>query len=173
MFLGHLPAGYLCSNFLLKHREVPIEKRNMLLILGLIGSIAPDLDMFYFYLVDHRQHWHHSYVTHWPSFWLGVIASSFMVGSTIRNRLLVYGGTIFGINGLLHLVLDTHIGRIRWLEPFSDRWVYLWNVPSLYHPKILNFMFHWTFLFEITLVVSAIYVFTKNRHLNQVRAQSK
>ncbi len=163
MIFGHLPAGYLCSNFLLKFREIPKEKRDTLMLLGLIGSIAPDLDMFYFYLVDHRQHWHHTYFTHWPSFWLSVISLGIIAGWGLRNRFLANGGVIVGVNGLLHLVLDTHIGRIRWLEPFSDRWVYFWNVPPLYHPKVLNFVFHWTFVFEVGLVVSAAYLFMKSR----------
>jgi LexA-binding, inner membrane-associated putative hydrolase len=165
MFIGHLPAGYLCTTWLLKYREVPSSQHNALLVLGLLGSIAPDLDMFYFYLVDHRQHWHHTYFTHWPSFWLSVIASSLIVGWRMRNRMLAYGGAILGINGLLHLVLDTHVGRIRWLEPFSKQWVYFFDVPAQYHPKILNFVFHWTFVFEVTLVISAIYVLIKNHRL--------
>lgn len=125
MFFGHLPAGYLCSNFLLKYREIPIEKRNTLRALGLIGSIAPDSGMFYFYLIDHRQHWHHSYCTHWPIFWLSIIAVSAFAGWAMRNRIVAYGGALFGINGLLHLVLDTHVGHIRWLESFSDQWIFL------------------------------------------------
>jgi LexA-binding, inner membrane-associated putative hydrolase len=173
MFLGHLPAGYLCSKFLLRYREFPTAKRNTFLALGLIGSIAPDLDMFYFYLVDHRQHWHHSYFTHWPSFWLSVVAISWFAGRLMRDTLLTYGGSILGVNAVIHLALDTHVGRIRWLEPFSDRWIFFFNVPSLYHPKILNFVFHWTFVFEFALVVSAIYVFTKNCHVDQVRPQGK
>jgi LexA-binding, inner membrane-associated putative hydrolase len=147
---------------LLEYRAAPTAQRNIFLMLRLLGSIAPDLDMFYFYLVDHRQHWHHTYFTHWPSFWLGVIASSLIAGYGFRNRTLAFGGSILGINGLLHLVLDTHVGRIRWLEPFSNQWVYFFDVPARYHPKILNFVFHWTFVFEVTLLVSAIYVFIQN-----------
>ena len=168
MFFGHLPAGYLCSKFLLKYREIPAEKRGVLLLIGMIGSIAPDLDMFYFYLVDQRQHWHHTYFTHWPSFWLSVIASSWIASWIVRNRMLIFGGAIFGVNGLLHLVLDTHVGRIRWLEPFSKQWVFFFDVPSLYHPKILNLVFHWTFVFAIALVASAIYVFLRHRKLKEV-----
>ena len=168
MFIGHLPAGYLCTTWLLKNRELSTSTRNALLFLGLFGSIAPDLDMFYFYLVDHRQHWHHTYFTHWPSFWLSVIASSLIFGWIMRNQALAYSGAILGINGLLHLILDTHVGRIRWLEPFSDQWIFFFDVPSLYHPKIFNFVFHWTFVFEIALVVSAIYVFTQHRGMEKV-----
>ncbi len=168
MFIGHLPAGYLCTTVLLKYRAAPTAQRNIFLMLGLLGSIAPDLDMFYFYLVDHRQHWHHTYITHWPSFWFGVIASSLIVGYMIRNQPLAYGGSILGINGFLHLVLDTHVGRIRWLEPFSNQWVYFFDVPARHHPKILNFVFHWTFLLEMALVVSATYVFTQNRRMEKV-----
>ena len=168
MFIGHLSAGYLCTTLLMKDRKIPSAQRNIFLVLGLLGSIAPDLDMFYFYLVDHRQHWHHTYFTHWPSFWLSVIASSLIVGHAVRNRMLALGGSVLGANGLLHLVLDTHVGRIHWLEPFSNQWVYFFDVPARYHPKILNFLFHWTFVFEIALVVSAIYVFTQNRRMEKV-----
>jgi LexA-binding, inner membrane-associated putative hydrolase len=165
MFFGHLPAGYLCTTWLLKKREVAPRDRNILLFLGLLGSIAPDLDMFYFYFVDHRQHWHHTYFSHWPSFWLSMIALSALAGWLTRDRMWIYGGTLLSINGLGHLVLDTHVGRIRWLEPFSQQWIYFFDVPSVYHPKILNFVFHWTFGFEIVLVTTAIYVFVSRRRI--------
>jgi hypothetical protein len=64
-------------------------------------------------------------------------------------------------------VLDTHVGHIRWMAPFSDRWIVFFHVPSLHHPKILKFVFHWTFVFEIALVVSAIYVFTQSRKVSR------
>jgi LexA-binding, inner membrane-associated putative hydrolase len=163
MFFGHLPAGYLCTTWLLKKRDLPRRERNTLMFLGLLGSVAPDLDMFYFYLVDHRQHWHHTYFSHWPSFWLAAMLLSAMIGWGARNRMWTFAGMVLAINALGHLALDTHVGRIRWLEPFSNQWVYFFEVPSLYHPKILNFVFHWTFVFEIALVSAAVFVFHQNR----------
>jgi LexA-binding, inner membrane-associated putative hydrolase len=167
MFFGHLPAGYLCTTWLLKRCEVAPRDRKILLFLGLLGSVAPDLDMFYCYFVDHRQHWHHTYFSHWPSFWLCMIVLSAVTGWVTRERMWAYGGALLSINALCHLALDTHVGRIRWFEPFSEQWVYFFDVPSLYHPKILNFVFHWTFVFEIALVSAALYLFVAQRKMSR------
>lgn len=169
MFFGHLPAGYLCTTWLLKKREFAPRDRNTLMLLGLIGSIAPDLDMFYFYLLDHRQHWHHTYFSHWPSFWLSVMTLSVLLGWVTQNRVWAWRGILLSVNAFGHLVLDTHVGRIRWLEPFSKEWFYFFDIPARYQPKILNFVFHWTFLFEIALASAAIYVFMSQRRLSPTR----
>ncbi len=96
-----------------------------------------------------------------------MIALSALVGWMTHNRMWAYGGTFLSINALGHLVLDTHVGRIRWFEPFSERWVYFFDVSSLYHPKILNFVFHWTFVFEIALVSTALYILVAQRKISR------
>lgn len=40
---------------------------------ALLGAIAPDLDLFYFYTLDGRQHHHYSYWTHYPSVWFALM----------------------------------------------------------------------------------------------------
>ncbi len=167
MFLGHLPAGYLSTTWLLRKREMPKREQIILMCFGMLGSVAPDLDLFYFYFVDHRQHWHHKYFSHWPSFWLCIMMLSALIGWMTRERMWTYGGALLSINALGHLVLDTHVGHIRWFEPFSEQWVYFFDVPSLYHPKILNLVFHWTFVFEIALVSAALYVFVAQRKMSR------
>ncbi|MDQ7070577.1 MAG: hypothetical protein Q9M48_07555 [Rhodobacterales bacterium] len=41
-------------------------------VAGLLGSVAPELDLFRFYFVDHCAHHHHDYITHRPLFWLDI-----------------------------------------------------------------------------------------------------
>ena len=77
MFLAHMPAGYMASKFLLSQFQLDISKTKWLLLLGLLGSIFPDLDMLYFYLIDNRQHGHHSYLTHIPFYWISLFGFFF------------------------------------------------------------------------------------------------
>lgn len=64
MFIGHLPAGYCLTTTLLKCfgcKDDSVYRRY--LWIGLIASVLPDVDMIYFYWIDHRQHVHHAYWT--------------------------------------------------------------------------------------------------------------
>lgn len=81
MILAHLPAGYLLCRLAyrrFRHR-IPSDRRFMLW--GLRGSIAPDLDMLYFRLIDHQQTHHHEYVTHWPILWGSLLMLWVMAGA--------------------------------------------------------------------------------------------
>ena len=69
MFIAHLPAGYLLTRFVVVKRgmaHIPSFQYRTFMALGLIGSLLPDVDMLYFYLIDNRQHLHHGYWTHIP-----------------------------------------------------------------------------------------------------------
>jgi inner membrane protein len=70
---------------------------------------------------------------------------------------------ILGLNVLLHLVLDTVAGGIRWLWPFSDVELALTTVRARYHPWVLNFVLHWTFALEVALVVAALRRYRRSR----------
>ena len=87
MFIGHLPAGYLITKGLLRRsggNGSVAQTGPLLLALGLSASLLPDLDMFYFYLIDHGQHLHHGYWTHLPIFWLVVCIGLFALFSVIQ-----------------------------------------------------------------------------------------
>jgi inner membrane protein len=70
VFIGHLPAGHLITNALLRGRRVPEAARRRLLAAGLLASVAPDLDLLYFYRLSDRQRVHHEYLPHLPLAWL-------------------------------------------------------------------------------------------------------
>jgi inner membrane protein len=114
LFIGHLPAGYLATMPVLG-RAAPGERRRLLL-LGLAASVVPDLDLFYFYFVDERRHVHHSYLPHLPLAWVAALAVAAVVLGPLRARRTAWLAlAILGVNVLLHLVLDTVVGGIRWL----------------------------------------------------------
>lgn len=129
-----------------------------MLLLGLAASVLPDLDLFYFYFVDERRHVHHSYLPHLPLAWAAALGAAAVVLAVLRARRTAWLAlAILGINVLLHLVLDTVAGGIRWLWPFSDVEISLTSVRARYHPWILNFVLHWTFALELALMAAALW----------------
>ena len=166
MFLGHLPAGYLLTRGSLRAglvRPSPQLSRSSIITLGLVGAVLPDFDLLYFYLIDDRQHLHHGYWTHIPSFWVAVFAVIFILAAVrgsvrLRTAALVLSVGVFG-----HLLLDTVVGKIRWLAPLSGRDFVLFDVPARYSWWVWNFVLHWTFAFELVLVVTAVAVLWRER----------
>ena len=104
MFIGHLPAGYLATTA----------------VLGRAASVLPDLDLLYFYFVSDRRQVHHAYLPHLPLACLAAMGAAALVLWIVRARPTAWLALgVFGLNVMLHLVLDTSAGGIRWLWPFS------------------------------------------------------
>ncbi|MEM8593156.1 MAG: metal-dependent hydrolase, partial [Pseudomonadota bacterium] len=62
MILAHLPAGYILGRAL---KPAPY-----VMPAALIGSMLPDFDLIFFYLIDDRAIHHHRYWVHIPGFWV-------------------------------------------------------------------------------------------------------
>jgi hypothetical protein len=167
LFVAHLPAGYLLSRQLTRH-----PKLQSWLWLGLLGSVLPDFDLAWFYLVDGRQHLHHSYWTHLPIYWLAIAAGWLLLAALLRAKRLVRAGLVLFPNVFLHLALDTVAGKIRWLHPWSSESFALFDVPARYGSWIENFLRHWTFGIEVGLVALALVVFLRSRARGPTSAQS-
>lgn len=158
MFIAHLPAGYILTKTL----QSKLRTQRFLTV-GLIASLLPDLDMLYFYLLDNRAHLHHSYWTHIPFFWLIIAFTAFICISFLKKKeYFIYAIIVFS-NIFLHLFLDTVVGRIEWLQPFSSTSLYLFTVPNAYGFWIYNFLLHWTALFEVGIIIWALVLFIINR----------
>jgi hypothetical protein len=145
MMIAHLPAGYLVTRRLPPSRGV--------LAAGLLGSVAPDLDMLWWLATGGHTH-HHAYVTHFPSVWLLGLASAAVARSPV--------GVAFALNGLVHLVLDTVVGDIAWFAPFAMRRFALLTVTDRYDPWWLNFVLHESFALEIGLLGAALWVWRRD-----------
>lgn len=164
MFIAHMPAGFLLSRHILKNNREASGYVKFLL-LGLVSSIAPDFDLAYFYLIDNRQHPHHSYWTHIPFFWLCIYTALLlpvykwfgMRGIRLLSMVLLCG--------LLHLLLDSFASGIKWLYPFDTSYYGIWRIPSVYNWWVANYLFHWTFLIELLICSAAVYIFYRDREL--------
>lgn len=161
MFIGHLPAGYLVSHVLIKVIKIkPGSKSYRRLIwTGLIASVIPDFDLLYFYLIDNRQTLHHHYFTHAPYFWVCFFIFTILIAAMSRSRIMYAGSLFILANTIMHLVLNTIVGKIRWGWPFFREDTVLFTVPAVYDWWVWNFVLHWTFLFEVAVVLLATLVF--------------
>jgi inner membrane protein len=166
MFIGHLPAGYLLTQALVR-RASPCWRAGVgsaqLMAVGMIASVLPDLDLLYFYLIDARQHLHHGYWSHIPFFWVVALAVTGLLAWLARSRRVALFAVLIFCNVQLHLVLDTIAGKIRWLYPFRAGDVVLVEVAAVHRWWVLNFLLHWTFLLELLVVAAAALVLRRQR----------
>lgn len=164
MLTAHLPLGYLVTKATIKTAHYTDNPR-ALMFLGLIGSVFPDFDMLYFYLIDNSQHHHHTYWTHIPIFWFGIFLILGVLLKIFKAHYLPFL-VVFGVNVIIHLITDTIVGDIKWLYPWTDSYFALATVPARYQPWWLNFIFHWSFVVELFIIVTALYFLLKpnNKH---------
>lgn len=151
MFIGHLPAGYVLSRAFSDRRAQAAV---------LIGSVLPDADLLYFYTLSDRAVVHHEYWTHIPAFWLLVCGVTWIALQLTGSAYRIYVAPLL-VGILLHLCLDSIAGSVLWFAPFSEAKVTLVHVPALYSPWVLNFIFHWTFLLELAVIVTAGLVYAR------------
>lgn len=151
MIVGHLPAGYLSACVL--ERSIT---RDPVIWWGLVvGSVAPDLDMFWFLFVDHGTVHHHTYLTHDPGIWIGLL----LIGWAFSARALIG----LGLGGVLHLMLDSIAGAITWGYGELTWTAPLVEVPATQSNWVLSFVLHWTFAVELTLCCLAMFVFWRRK----------
>jgi inner membrane protein len=155
MIFGHLPAGYLISSFTYARLGCDAVSRRAYVLAGMLGAVAPDFDLAYFYLFDERQHHHHTYFTHFPIGWLALIAGAACWFRLARIQFLPALALVFSFNGFVHMVLDSIVGDIEWLAPWNMQFFSLFEVRALYEPWWLNFILHWSFVLEVIMTLCA------------------
>lgn len=159
MLIAHFPAGYILASKLRKRFG---DDKCFLPII--IGSIFPDLDMVYFYLIDNRRTLHHHYLFHQPVYWLMIGIVTFVILGFLKMRGHLRQLLWFFTGVLLHLLLDTIAGKIDWLYPLSGQSYAFVEVPAKYNWWVWNFVFHWTFCLELALIAWAAVILAKSRH---------
>lgn len=160
MFLAHLPAGYLLTKGIQRRMH---ETRH--LWIGVVASVLPDIDLLYFYFIDHRQTLHHEYWTHLPIFWLTLWVAITIGNRYFKNRIVSIVLLIFFSNVFLHLILDTFVGGISWLYPWSSKSFFLVTVPAAHTFWAFSFLTHWSFLVELAIIVWAAAVLLRSKNV--------
>ncbi len=158
MFIAHLPGAYLAFKAF-----APKSLPTTAFIAGMIGSVAPDLDMFWFYLVDNKQHHHHDFLTHRPMLWLALFLVFWAIVKLYKPQRWTLIGMSFSTGGLIHMALDSIAGKISWLWPISDISAPLVVVQATHSHWVASFLSHWTFKVEIVITILALLVLIKSR----------
>lgn len=159
MIIGHLPAAYILSRHLQGRLTPEPGVTAKKVAAGMLGGVFPDLDMFYYHLVDQGQHHHHSYWSHYPLVWLSLVACTLFWWRRHRDHWPAAAMVLFTLNGFVHLCLDTALGQIRWLAPFVDLPLTLFELTARYDPWWFNFLLSPTFLVELFLLGWAMLLF--------------
>ena len=168
MFVAHSPAGYLVTRFYLRaiapgHINASFLKYYVMF--GVFCSVLPDFDLFYFYLIDNRQHVHHTYWTHIPMFWVLLSGLLYFGAKAMFKKNIGQACVILLMNTQLHMLLDSVAGGIYWLYPLSSEKYRLFEVTAGFNWWVFNFIFHWSFLFELLIITAAAYVVREDRKM--------
>ena len=160
MFIAHLPSGYILAKVLNKKVKQTQISTKLFFAIIMIGAIFPDIDLFYFYLLDNRSVHHHKYFLHWFSFWIPIFLISYLYlrNSHYRSKfgLIV---TLFSGAALLHIGLDTFVGDVWLFAPFIDQAYVFFEVTPRYEPWWLNFILHWSFFVELLICCVALTIY--------------
>jgi inner membrane protein len=138
MIFAHGPLGFLATRSILRTRST------LLLAIGFIGGIFPDIDLFYYYLVDASTP-HREFVTHTPILYVIVFAIFGTSTWLLKKRQLLMAGLAFTVGAGSHLVADTIMAKIMFVYPFSRT---LYGVVDFGIPLINNNLLFWNFLLE-------------------------
>lgn len=161
MFIAHAPVGYILGTKLVdRYKRLPVSAA-VVILTCVLGALAPDFDMFYFYLVDNRQTHHHKYFTHWPLLWLVLSIVSILWHRWGRNTKASFVALLFSLSGLIHMPMDTVVGDIWWFAPFVYQPYAFFSVPATYKPWWLNFVLHWSFALELVFLAWAILIYRR------------
>jgi inner membrane protein len=149
MLTAHLPSGYLLGRAI--SRTGP-----GVMAATLVGSVLPDLDIFWFYFVDRGAYHHHHYWPHIPAVWAGIALLTLPI-LAFRGRLAL--GLAFFAAILVHLILDTIAGGVNWAWPYSDSLFAFVEIPATYSHWVISFVLHWTFLLELLIWAVAAWTY--------------
>lgn len=155
MLIAHAPAGLLIAALLMPLKPATVSWQRWY-VTGAVFGVLPDLDMLWFYLVDHRQFHHHVYLPHWPIVWLSLGVVSTVWWQQTRSKASVYALLLAAI-GVVHVLMDGVVGDIGWFKPWGDTLYSLFEVTNRYSPWQLNFIIHWSFALELLIVALAIW----------------
>ena len=166
MLIGHLPAAILASRAYVQRNGSGMHQsqKRLLVWAGILAGVMPDLDLLYYYFVDNCQNNHHSYWTHFPVFWTLFLAPFLLLIRKNRETFLWHLVAVVYMNCMIHMGLDTVVGKIQWALPFTDTYYAFFEVVHRYRWWVWDFVFHWTFILEIAIWYLCLWTFLDTRN---------
>jgi len=172
MLIGHLPAGYFLTRYLIKRQKLPLNK--WWLGLGIVAAILPDLDYLYWLLSNDQADTHRGYITTYPIiyfilFLIALLIYFFKKSPWFKNIIIIVFTNIF-----VHFLLDTPFYGVKWFFPFCNQEVGIYNIGSYTNGRgilVQNYFTYWYWYLEIALwilaIISIIYSYKKRQFIDK------
>lgn len=121
MIFSHAPLGFITTYIASKKHKEKLSKKQTfwIFLLGIIFSIFPDFDLFYYYFISASET-HRALVTHTPFLYILISLSIFLVGVALKNKFYKFLSLIILLSSFSHLILDSLGSGIAWLYPFNN-----------------------------------------------------
>lgn len=167
MIFAHGPAGFLIAKVTSKTQLFAKLTTWKLFAIGFLGGIFPDIDLFYYYLVDATES-HRTFLTHAPLPYLILLLLAALFYKATKQPKTLYA-VVFSFGALSHLVTDSLSSKLGWLQPFSEK---LYGAADLGISTLNNNLFFANFLMEGIIFFFFFYVliwmYTRTRKIRLV-----
>jgi inner membrane protein len=158
MIFAHGPLGFLAALMMrARAHKAPFNlsprQWYAMLVVAFVGGIFPDIDLFYYYGVDASTP-HREFITHTPILYIVCFAIFGAITWALKKRALFFGGLVFTLGTLSHLVADTIVAKIMFFYPLSHAF---YGVADFGIPLVNNNLLFWDFLLEGIVFVFFFY----------------
>lgn len=172
MIIGHLPAGYFITRYLIKRQKLALNK--WWLGLGLLAAIVPDLDYAYWLIINDQADTHRGYITTYPIIYFGFFLISLSIYLFYKRQWLKNAIIIIYVNIFVHFLLDTPFYGVKWLLPFYNQEIGIYDVGSYSGGsgiQVENYFTHWYWYLEIVLwiitIISIVISYKKKKFIDR------
>lgn len=156
MIFAHGPLGYLVARITQKawgNTSFTEQQTRWLCALGFVAGIFPDIDLFFYYLVDAASS-HRALPTHTPIFYAALCAPVYAAARLRNIHWLQSASIIFFFGTMSHLLTDGIFAQVRYLDPFSKDFFGLADVVS---ETVRNNLLAINFIIEGTIITLFFY----------------
>lgn len=132
MIFAHGPLGSLIARSTWKPfhaMNFSNRQKHLLLLVGFIGGIIPDIDLLYTTFIDGSTP-HRALITHTMVPWLIIFVVAALTAYLRRRQYAFAVATVFFLGNLSHLFTDMIASNLRILFPFSDAFIGLTLIPN-------------------------------------------
>src|SRR3989339_775833 len=170
MLFAHGPIGSLLSFISIpwqKHRKIYSAKvQNQLLLIGFIGGVFPDIDLFYYYLYNASET-HRGFITHLPVFYLVIFLAVALIFWITRKFRALIASFVFLLAVLSHLIVDMVLSQIRFFYPFYSGFLGITDLGNVFindNLLFLNYLLEGIFSFFFFYVLISRFVKLKKNN---------
>lgn len=151
MLFAHGPLGFLTTWLTTpwwKKYKFDQRFKYILLFIGIIGGIFPDIDHLMFYVVDATVS-HREYITHTPFLYLLVLVFGISMTRVLKRPQWMFGITVFALGALSHVLTDMVVAEVRILYPFSNQF---YGISNLGIERLTQNLTYVNFLLEAVIL---------------------